>query len=686
MGTRKVEDRFGQDLVEPLLRRVLLAIVVAAVLIAVVSAVLGITRILFSSLINAATAGIMLVLVRRGCVLAASLAVSLVLALSTIYTLVSGYGLLDVGVLALPSLFLLTSVLLSSRWTLAVVVTTNLTVLSVGLSERWGWLVTPNSAFVGYDDIFDAVILLTTTAAFVQYLVSTLRRSIVQARVAQARTRDILDATSDAIVIHDANDGRIVEVNETTLLMFGCSRSDLLAYTPGSLDHERSFDYVDQAVDYVRRAVTDGSQSFESSARDKEGHTFWLEAILRAANIGNERCVVAVLRDITARRRLEQRVREAETFRAVGQLAGGIAHDFNNQLVGILGNAEFMIEVAGNPAEVRACAESILTSGRRAADLTRQLLAFARRGRHHNLPVNLHQLLGEVVALACRSIDKRIVLEQQLDAECAVTVGDASALQNALLNLLLNARDAMPSGGTVRFVTRNVNLPHHGDRDSGSGLAPGKYVEISVTDTGSGIEPNIMSKVFEPFFTTKSSGTGMGLAAVQGTVLEHQGTVEVESEVGRGSTFRLFLPVGSEAKVLEPTVSSLRPLQQNRGRILVVDDEAAVASTIKRALKRGGYDVNSCSGGQAALAVYQPHTFDLVLLDMMMPDLDGVEVLRRLRSSDATARVVIMTGHAPESIQTRLLEFPDVTVLSKPFLPNELLKKVREILGQAEPN
>jgi len=546
--------------------------------------------------------------------------------------------------------------------------------------------VTPNSALIGYDDIIDAVILLTTTAAFVEYLVSTLRRSIVQARVAHARTRDILDATSDAIVIHDAKDGRIVEVNETTLLMFGCNRRDLLAYTPGSLDHEKSFDYVDQAVDYVRRAVTDGAQSFESSARDKEGHTFCLEAMLRAANIGDDRCVVAVLRDITARRRLEQRVREAEMFRAVGQLAGGIAHDFNNQLVGILGNAEFMMDAAGTDPEVRACAESVLTSGHRAADLTRQLLAFARRGRHHNLPVNLHQLVSEVVALARHSIDKRIVLELQLDAENVVTVGDASALQNALLNLLLNARDAMPTGGTVRFTTRNVNLSPKGDSDSGSGLVPGKYVELSVTDTGSGIEPSILSKVFEPFFTTKSSGTGMGLAAVQGTVLEHQGSVVVESEVGRGSTFRLLLPVGSEAKAHESAVSSLPALRQNRGRILVVDDESAVASVIKRGLERGGYAVNSCSGGREALKLYKPRAFDLVMLDVMMPDLDGVEVLRRLRSSDAAVRVIVMTGHAPESIQTRLREYPDVTVLSKPFLPNELLKIVREVLGQAEPN
>lgn len=676
---QKIEARFEHDLVAPLLHRVLFAIVIASSLIAITAAIVGVTRIALWGIGNALVAGVLLRTAQHGYLRAASLIESLVLVATAIYTLTSGYGLLDVGILIFPGLFLLTSVLLSARWIIAVVLITNVTVVAVGLAQKWGWLVTPNSNIIKYDDIIDAAIMLTTTAVFVQYLVATMRRAIVTAQLAHKKTRDILDATSDAILIHDAKDGKILEVNETTLQMFACSRDEFLGQIPIDPSNPDSPNYVDKAAQYIQRAVTDGPQSFEWLARPKEGSAFWVEVMLRSADIADEPCVVAVLRDITARRRLEQRVREAETFRAVGQLAGGVAHDFNNQLVGIFGNAEFLRDAVVNDAELRNCADSILMSGRRAADLTQQLLAFARRGRRRSLPVDLHQLIAEVIALGRRSIDKRITIEQQMCAHCAVTMGDPSALQNALLNLLLNARDAMPLGGTVRFMTQNVDMASNALRDSSPVPAPGQYIEISVTDTGSGIAPDVIGKVFEPFFTTKDSGTGMGLAAVQGTVLEHQGTVEVTSESGRGSTFRLLLPVSDESKAIEPARSSARPARGAQGRVLVVDDESTVVSVIQRTLERSGYDVDVCSGGQQALDRYQPNRFDLVLLDVMMPDLDGVQVLQRLRAADPQARVMLMTGHAEESVQARLREFPDVTVISKPFLPKELLEEIRKL-------
>jgi len=675
-------ERVGHDLVAPLLKRLLLTIAVGAVLIAITAAVFGVTRIVISSLLNAVVAGLMLLLVRRGRVLAASLIEAITLTASSVYALISGYGLLDVSLLILPSLFLLTSVLLSARWMLLVVLATNTAVLSIGLAEKLGWLIRPNSALVEYDDIVIAIILLSMTAVFVLYLVSTLRHSIIQSRSAHARTRDILDATSDAIVIHEPRNGAIVEVNETALRMFGCDRSAIVTQSP--VDSGLAAGYLRQAVDHVRRATSEGPQRFEWLAK-REGNSFWLEVILRGASIADDQCVVAVLRDITERRRLEQRVREAETFRAVGQLAGGVAHDFNNQLVGILGNAEFMLEAATGNHELQACAEAVLSSGHRAAALTRQLLAFARRARLHNVPVDTHQLIAEVAGLACRSIDKRIVIEQQLEAEHAVTIGDASALQNALLNLLLNARDAMPSGGTVRFTTRNLDLRRQSFRDSNPSLAPGAYIEVCVADTGCGIGPEVIGNVFEPFFTTKGSGTGMGLAAVRGTVLEHQGSVDVTSEVGRGSTFRLLLPVSDEAVEPCPSLASDPKSAHGRSQILVVDDESSVTSVVKSALVRGGYEVEACNDGQRAIELCGSRHFDLVLLDVMMPDLDGLEVLQRVRARRSDTRVIVMTGHAPESVQTRLLEYPEIAVLPKPFLPKDLLHEVRAALAHPPP-
>jgi len=346
--------------------------------------------------------------------------------------------------------------------------------------------------------------------------------------------------------------------------------------------------------------------------------------------------------------------------------------------MGIMGNAEFLRQTATREAEFHACIDSILASSRRAADLTKQLLAFARRGRRRNVPVDLHQLITEVIALGRRSIGKRIALEQHTNAQQTVTQGDPSSLQNALLNLLVNARDAMPLGGTVLFTTRNVELTADASRMSSRALSPGQYIEIDVTDTGSGIAADVVSRVFEPFFTTKESGTGMGLAAVQGTMLDHLGSVTVVSEPGQGTTFRLLLPVVDDSIESEPARTSKPLTRGSQGRILVVDDEPTVLSVIERVLQQSGYDVTVCTGGQQAFSYYASNRFDLVLLDVMMPDLDGVEILQRLRATHPRARVMLMTGHAEENVQARLRDFADVPVLSKPFLPNELLEEVEK--------
>jgi len=312
--------------------------------------------------------------------------------------------------------------------------------------------------------------------------------------------------------------------------------------------------------------------------------------------------------------------------------------------------------------------------------LTRQLLAFARRGRRCNVPVDLHQLIAEVIALGRRSIDKRISIAEHLDASTAVTFGDPSALQNALLNLLLNARDAMPKGGTVRFATRLVELPAQSSSLPEANDRT-RTIELTVSDSGIGIDPEIPDKIFEPFFTTKESGTGMGLAAVKGTVLEHQGTIDVTSTKGVGTTFRILLPVSDiEVPKETPNVTTQRGAH---GRILVVDDEISVTKVLEMALVQGGYAVEVYQSGQAVIERCTAGPFDLVLLDVMMPDIDGVEVLQRLRAMAPSARVVLMTGHASESLEARMREFPDIVVLSKPFQPKELLLEVRKALAQS---
>jgi PAS domain S-box-containing protein len=676
---RNAEAQLERDLAAPLLKRVLLTIIVAGLSLSLASAAADFRRTLLLAIGNAAIAAVMLAVARRGYAQFASVVVILALVVTTIYAMVSGNGLLDDSLLIFPGIFLMASLLLSSNWLIVVVVIANLAVVTIGIAEIQGSLITNVNFRIQVHDVIEIVIMLGALAAFVHYLVAMMRRVAVEARLAHESVRDILDATSEAIFIHDARDGKILSVNEPTLQMFGYPREAFLGKTPDNLGDDPAPYDAAKAADYIKRAVQEGPQAFEWLARRQDGSTFWVEVALRRARIAKEMRVVAVVRDITERRRLEHRVREAETFRAVGQLAGGVAHDFNNQLVGILGHAEFLQEALARDAELRSCAEAILVSGQRAAELTRQLLAFARKGRRRNVPVDLHQLVTEVIALGKRSIDKRITIEQRLTAACAVTVGDPSALQNALLNLLLNARDAMPKGGTVRFATEVLEVTRT-DGNGSPALGPGRYVVLTVTDTGIGIAPENIEKVFEPFFTTKESGTGIGLAAVQGTVLEHQGNIDVQSEPGQGSTFRLRLPLSDVKVESEPTLQSAAERAAS-GRILVVDDESTVASVVERTLTKGGYAVELCNSGQSALDRYRPDAFELVLLDVMMPDLDGVEVLRKIRAKVPGAKVMLMTGHAGESVEMRLREFPDVVVLAKPFQPKELIEEVRKVLA-----
>jgi two-component system, cell cycle sensor histidine kinase and response regulator CckA len=674
---RAVAAQLERELTEPLLRRILATIVFAGLALSAAAAAGSFWRTLALAIGNTAIAVLMLAAARRGHSQVASVVTTLSLTATAAYAMMTGVGIFDDSLLIIPGLFLLASLLLSPRWLLLIIVLTMGAVIVIGVAQINGAGVIQFPLRARYQDIIEILIILGSIAAFVQYLVSMLRQIVLDSRLAHQSVQDILDATSEAIFIHDAHDGRIVSVNRPTLEMFGATKEDFLGLTPKDLKAPDPAYDGNAAAELIRRAVTDGPQAFEWMTQRKDGSNFWVEVALRGARIAEEDRVVAVVRDISGRRKLEQRVREAETFRAVGQLAGGVAHDFNNQLVGILGHAEFLQDALEARPELRDCADSIVTSGKRAAELTRQLLAFARRGRRCNVPVDLHQLIAEVIALGRRSIDKRISIAEHFDASSAVTFGDPSALQNALLNLLLNARDAMPKGGTVRFATRLVELQAQASSLPGANGST-RTIELTVSDSGIGIDPEILDKIFEPFFTTKESGTGMGLAAVKGTVLEHQGTIDVTSTKGVGTTFRILLPVSDIEVTEESSNVTAQPVAE--GRILVVDDESSVTKVVAMALTQGGYEVEVYQSGQAVIERCAAGPFDLVLLDVMMPDMDGVEVLQRLRAVVPSAKVVLMTGHASESLESRMREISDVVVLPKPFQPKELLAEVRKAL------
>ncbi len=385
--------------------------------------------------------------------------------------------------------------------------------------------------------------------------------------------------------------------------------------------------------------------------------------------------------DVTERREMESRLRQAEKMQAIGQLAGGVAHDFNNQLGGIMGYAEVIHGKVTDP-RLRTFAQGIIESAERASALISQLLAFARKGQRRKARVDLHALIREVLEMLKYTIDRRIRLTSRLDAPSGELEGDPAQLQNALLNLALNARDAMPAGGELNFATERVQLDEAYCAGHPYEIQPGDYLCVSVTDTGSGIAPEVRAHLFEPFFTTKEvgKGTGMGLAAVYGTVKSHGGSISVYSEIGRGSTFRLYLPAAvAEASEAEP--AEAEPILSG-GRLLVVDDEDRMREITVEILAAAGFSVHACVNGREAVDYYRTHwaEVDLVVLDMVMPELSGPDAFRQLREINPAVRILIATGFSLSAETEGLLAQGACGFIQKPFRRELLLRKVAECL------
>jgi signal transduction histidine kinase/CheY-like chemotaxis protein len=375
--------------------------------------------------------------------------------------------------------------------------------------------------------------------------------------------------------------------------------------------------------------------------------------------------------DRTEESHLENQIRQMEKMDAVGKLAGGIAHDFNNQLTGIIGFAELLRRKNSAP-DLDRYISHILTSSRRSADLTGKLLSFAHVGIVKPVTVSMHAILDEVITVLKRTIDKRIRIVCECAASPDSVKGDASLLQNAILNLAINARDAMPDGGQLSFHTRIVSLDQSVSFYLDPTLTAGDYLLLEVADTGCGIPAELHTRIFEPFFTTKSSGqgTGIGLAAVYGTIKQHKGAISLNSELGRGTEFRLYLPLDVDTGEDAVESSESRIIRARRPRrILLADDEILVREMIQESLEELGYQVTPCANGFEALSVFadRQDEIDLVILDMMMPELGGEDACEMLRELKPDAKVLLASGYAIQESTQSLLKRPHTAFIQKPF-------------------
>ncbi len=383
------------------------------------------------------------------------------------------------------------------------------------------------------------------------------------------------------------------------------------------------------------------------------------------------------------KRQLESRLFQSEKLQAIGQLAGGIAHDFNNQLTGIIGFADLLRYELCDDQRLGHYVENILTASRHSAYLTNQLLAFARKGKYLSVKVDIHRTIMEVISLLQRSIDKKISLQQIFKANPSYTSGDPTQLQNALLNLAINARDAMPQGGVLTFETKIVESDDMFSSVKGDKLIPGKYIEVSVTDTGTGMTEETQKRIFEPFFTTKEfgKGTGMGLAAVYGTVKNHKGVIDVFSKIGEGTTFKVCLPLAStECRVIKDQNTEAVNFNKKL-RLLLVDDEDIVCAIGKEMLEMSGHLVCVCRNGREAVDFYKNNwkEIELVILDMVMPLLNGAETFRLLRDINPEAKILLSSGYSITGEAQKLLDQGANGFIQKPFTSKELAKSIAEL-------
>jgi nitrogen-specific signal transduction histidine kinase len=381
--------------------------------------------------------------------------------------------------------------------------------------------------------------------------------------------------------------------------------------------------------------------------------------------------------------RLEQQLRQAQKMEAVGRLAGGVAHDFNNLLTVIKGYSEVALCEIPNDAPVHSLLQEIHTAGERAAELTRQLLAFGRKQVMAPRFLSLNEVVSCFAGMLRRIVREDIELLTRLAPDLGTALADPGQIEQVVMNLVVNARDAMPEGGRITITTANVDMVPSAGNDLQ--VRSGPCVMLAVSDTGCGMDEETKRLIFEPFFTTKETGkgTGLGLATVYGIVRQSGGWVSVDSEPGKGSSFKVFLPRVNEQPM--PVGQAPAQADQSAGHetILLVEDQDAVRKLFGTALKARGYTVLTASNGPEALALPDDElrAVDLLLSDVVMPDMSGIELAKRVKVMLPNVRVLLMSGYTPDELAPDSVLGRGVTCLMKPFSPAQLTTKVREVLS-----
>jgi len=487
-------------------------------------------------------------------------------------------------------------------------------------------------------------------------------RDELEARVGE-RTEDLrtlIEASPLAIIALDT-EGKVRTWNRAATAMLGWTEHEVLG---------QSYPIVPD--DETRLKRKDGTL---------------IDVVLSVAPLlgadGRPRGTIAVITDVTERKRLERDLRQSQKMEAVGRLAGGIAHDFNNLLTVIIGRGESVLGSLERSDPARWDVELMLATAERAATLTRQLLAFSRRQVLQPKVLALHEMVGNVVPMLRRLIGEDIEIHTVAGAASGRVRVDPAQIEQVIMNLAVNARDAMPQGGVLMITTTTADVTDVQARRLG-GIQSGRWAILSVSDTGAGMDEETRVRVFEPFFTTKplGQGTGLGLSMVYGIVEQHGGTITVESAPGRGTTFRIYLPRVDDAAAETETTERADPTALGTETILLVEDEDEVRELVARMLQRSGYTVLVAADPRTALELSGRHTgpIHLLLTDVVMPEMSGRELRDRLSALRPETKIVYMSGYTDEALGRHGVLEPDVVLLQEPFRFAELADRIREVL------
>ncbi|MBK7585110.1 MAG: PAS domain S-box protein [Myxococcales bacterium] len=499
-------------------------------------------------------------------------------------------------------------------------------------------------------------------------------------RASENRYLVLFESHPDAVLVYDPTSLRFLAVNSAAANLYGWSREELLTLSYADLHPEED---SPELLDLIAAISREPERQRQRLCRQKKrgGEVFRSEVIDNPIELDGRRVRIAAHRDVTERERLENQLRHAQKMEAIGMFAGGVAHDFNNLLGIIAGFTEAARESLRPGSEAAEDLANVLEASARGGELTKKLLVFSRKELFRFEQLDLSVVTREFSAMLTRIVGEDVTLAVEAPAEALPVLADRTQLEQIILNLATNARQAMPNGGKLRISTCElvVDAAYIAQHPWAS---PGHVAELCVMDSGVGMDASTLARSFEPFFTTKRDGTGLGLAVVHGIVKQHSGAIGVESVSGQGTTVRVQFPLAT-TRAPQVTLPPRRAASRGTERLLVAEDEPLLRLSAERSLSRLGYRVISTGDGEEAVDAFErtPDDFDLVVLDVVMPRLGGREALDRMRSRRPNLKVLFVTGYAPESTGiSEALTDPELDLLRKPFTSSELAERVRAVL------